>query len=108
MFRPRSFAPIPLPLQHLNLSADGTTDPDGNAVSYEWFYYNEASTRSVVGRPFRPAATDHRLQFTKGMVTVPNARATPPGLGTMHIILAVTDNGSPQLTRYRRVIVEVK
>ena len=31
----------------------------------------------------------------------------PPGTGTMHIILAVTDNGSPRLTRYRRVIIEV-
>ena len=27
--------------------------------------------------------------------------------GTMHIILAVTDNGTPALTRYRRVIVTV-
>jgi hypothetical protein len=27
--------------------------------------------------------------------------------GTMHIILAVTDHGTPRLTRYRRVIVTV-
>jgi len=27
--------------------------------------------------------------------------------GTMHIILAVTDRGSPPLTRYRRVLVTV-
>jgi hypothetical protein len=27
--------------------------------------------------------------------------------GTMHIILAVTDDGAPALTRYRRVIVTV-
>jgi hypothetical protein len=32
----------------------------------------------------------------------------PPGVGTMHIILAVTDHGTPRLTRYRRVIVDVK
>ena len=31
-----------------------------------------------------------------------------PGTGTMHIILAVTDHGTPRLTRYRRVIVEVR
>jgi hypothetical protein len=30
-----------------------------------------------------------------------------PGTGTMHIILAVTDQGTPRLTRYRRVIVTV-
>jgi hypothetical protein len=32
----------------------------------------------------------------------------PPGTGTLHIILAVTDNGSPRLTRYQRVIVNVE
>jgi len=33
----------------------------------------------------------------------------PPckGTGTAHIILAVTDNGSPQLTSYRRIILTV-
>ena len=35
------------------------------------------------------------------------AHVMAPGTGTMHIILAVTDHGSPRLTRYRRVIVEV-
>jgi hypothetical protein len=38
---------------------------------------------------------------------VPTTRVLPPGLGTLHIILAVTDNGTPRLTRYRRVIVNV-
>lgn len=39
---------------------------------------------------------------------VPTQRVMPPGTGTMHIILAVTDHGVPRLTRYRRVIVEVR
>src|SRR3712207_7784690 len=30
--------------ERVNLSAEGTSDPDGDAVSYEWFYYNEAGT----------------------------------------------------------------
>jgi len=29
-------------------------------------------------------------------------------VGTMHIILAVTDHGTPRLTRYRRIIVDVQ
>jgi hypothetical protein len=29
------------------------------------------------------------------------------GTGTMHIILAVTDHGTPRLTRYARVIIEI-
>jgi len=28
-------------------------------------------------------------------------------LGTLHVILAVTDNGTPALTRYRRVIFNI-
>ena len=31
----------------------------------------------------------------------------PPSTGTLHIILAVTDNGTPRLTLYQRVIVTV-
>ena len=34
-------------------------------------------------------------------------RVMPPGTGTMHIILAVTDHGTPRLTRYARVIIDV-
>jgi hypothetical protein len=36
-----------------------------------------------------------------------DALSYPPGTGTMHIILAVTDHGTPRLTRYQRVIVNV-
>ena len=94
--------------ERVNLSADGTTDPDGNALSYEWFYYNEASTLQLSddrsGQPLRIKD----FNTPRASFTVPNARATPPGPATMHVILAVTDNGSPELTRYRRVIVEVK
>ncbi|HJZ97351.1 MAG TPA: hypothetical protein VKE70_12655, partial [Candidatus Solibacter sp.] len=35
-----------------------------------------------------------------------NRRCTGPGVA--HIILAVTDEGSPKLTSYRRVIVTVR
>ena len=38
---------------------------------------------------------------------MPTGRVMEPGTGTMHIILAVTDQGSPRLTRYQRVIVTV-
>lgn len=38
---------------------------------------------------------------------MPTSRVMPPGTGAMHIILAVTDHGTPRLTRYRRVVVNV-
>jgi hypothetical protein len=31
-----------------------------------------------------------------------------PEVGTAHVILAVTDDGSPRLTSYRRVILNVR
>ncbi|HTZ21023.1 MAG TPA: nucleoside hydrolase-like domain-containing protein [Opitutaceae bacterium] len=95
------------PGQRVDLSAEGTSDPDGDAVSYEWFYYNEAGTF-----PLSSARSGQPLEIKnydqpKAWFTVPTGRVMPPGLGEMHIILAVTDHGTPRLTRYQRVIVTV-
>jgi hypothetical protein len=91
----------------VNLSAAGTSDPDGDPVSYEWFYYGEAGTFTVAnGRTGRPVAI-RGFDQREASFTVPDSRVMPPGTGTMHIILAVTDHGEPRLTRYRRVVVDV-
>lgn len=82
--------------QEATLSAGGSTDPDGNALSYAWFHYPEPGSY-------------------KGKIKVENANAMTasfqaPGVGdpqTAHFILKVTDNGSPALTRYKRVIVSI-
>ena len=91
----------------VTLSAEGTTDPDGDALSYEWFYYGEAGTFTTsnarTGQPLEIKNFDQQ----QASFTVPNGRVMPPGTGTMHIILAVTDHGAPRLTRYGRVIVTV-
>ena len=95
------------PGDRVELSAEGTTDPDGDALSYHWFYYNEAGTFPLSdarsGQPLDIRGFDQpRASFT-----VPTGRVMPPGTGEMHIILAVTDHGTPRLTRYQRVIVSV-
>ena len=91
----------------VTLSAEGTTDPDGDALSYEWFYYGEAGTFTTSsGRTGQPLEIKNFDQ-QQASFTVPDGRVMPPGTGTMHIILAVTDHGTPQLTRYGRVIVRV-
>jgi hypothetical protein len=91
----------------VELSAEGTSDPDGDAVSYLWFYYNEAGTFPLSsarsGQPLEIKGFDQ----PKASFTVPTARVMEPGTGEMHIILAVTDHGVPRLTRYQRVIVTV-
>lgn len=94
--------------ERVSLSAEGTTDPDGDAVSYQWFYYPEAGTfPTSSARSGQPLEIENFDQ-SRAWFTVPTGRVMTPGLGTMHIVLAVTDHGSPRLTRYRRVIVEVK
>lgn len=93
--------------QEIQLSAEGSTDPDGDALSYEWFYYPEAgsfvTSSGKTGQPLEIRDANR----PKASFTVPANRVMPPGTGTMHIILAVTDQGTPPLTRYRRVIVNV-
>jgi len=92
----------------IELSAVGSTDPDGDALSYNWFCYSEAGTFSVSNaRTGQPIAINNFDQ-QKAWFTVPTSRIMPPGVGTIHIILAVTDHGSPRLTRYKRIIINVK
>ena len=89
--------------EHVNLSAEGSSDPDGNALSYQWFYYGEPGTLALAtSRTGAPLAIEGAAQ-AKASFTAP--RVTKPE--TMHIILAVTDGGTPPLTRYQRVIVTV-
>ena len=94
--------------ERVNLSAKGSCDPDGDALSYNWFIYQEAGTFCVSNaRTGQPIAIQNFDQ-PKAWFTVPKKRFMPPGTGTIHIILAVTDHGSPRLTRYQRVIVTVE
>ena len=92
--------------ERVTLSAEGTMDPDGDALSYQWFYYLEpgsfAASSARSGQPLEI----HDFDQPKAWFSPPS-RVMPPGTGTMHIILAVTDHGTPRLTRYARIVVDV-
>lgn len=91
----------------VKLDAAGTSDPDGDELSYEWFYYGEVgSFTTSSGRTGQPLKIENSNK-QQASFTVPTGRVMPPGIGTMHIVLAVTDSGTPSLTRYGRVIVDV-
>jgi hypothetical protein len=89
----------------IRLSAAGSSDPDGDRLDYRWFHYPEPGTFTVssgkVGVPIEIATG----AAGTADVTIPTARVLRNG--TLHLILAVSDSGSPSLTRYRRVIVDV-
>lgn len=91
----------------IDLSAEGSTDPDGDALSYSWFCYNEAGTLSVSSSRSGQAIEIKNSDQQKAWFTVPTSRVMSPGEGTIHVILAVTDHGSPRLTRYKRIIINV-
>ncbi len=80
------------------LSAEKSTDPDGNKLSYEWMQYREAGTYTFKDLiPIR-GGQHARASFVAPKVTKPE---------TIHFVVAVTDNGKPALTRYQRVMVVV-
>lgn len=81
------------------LNADGSHDPDGDSISYLWFQYPEAGTYDgeISFAPYSPNLYHlHTIQAPE--VESPQ---------TAHFILKVTDKGSPPLTRYRRVVVNI-
>jgi hypothetical protein len=84
--------------QPVSLIADGSSDPDGNQLQFQWIAYPEAGYR-VPLQPL-PQATVSGADNQDATVTVD----TP---GVVHVILAVIDNGTPNLTSYRRVILNV-
>ncbi len=74
------------------------SDPDHNAVKVTWWEDNAASTYPGDVRFSDPAALSTNFR-------VPND--AEPGQ-TIHVILEATDNGTPPLTRYQRLIVRIQ
>ncbi|WP_238476651.1 DUF1593 domain-containing protein [Bythopirellula goksoeyrii] len=86
------------PGKNVKLSAEGTSDPDGDVLKYRWWQYREAGTYGGIVE-IRDAENQN------ASFRVPS----DVGKGkTVHVICEVTDSGTPQLTRYQRVIVEAK
>ncbi len=94
--------------EQVHLSAAGTNDPDGDVLTYHWFYYKEPGTFAVSNARSGQPITIENADSTTATFMVPNKRFMEPGVGTLHIILAVTDSGTPALTRYQRIIIRVE
>ncbi len=97
--------------QTIALDATGTSDPDGQTLSYKWFAYPEAGLTGTHGADVTIAGD--AMPIANVAVKSPcrplwiSGRVPCRGAGVVHIILAVTDSGSPRLTSYRRIILTV-
>jgi hypothetical protein len=81
-----------------SIKLSGTaSDPDGNSLSYRWWQYKEAGT--YAGKIEISDPENKNASFA-----VPADAKTG---NTIHVILEVKDSGTPQLTRYQRVIITV-
>lgn len=94
------------------LDAAGSADPDGNRLNYRWFHYAEAGF--VPGHALAKVAIKGG-NTPRAEVTVTEAcrpawlpSREPCPESRAHVILEVSDSGTPSLTSYRRVILELK
>jgi hypothetical protein len=79
------------------LDASGSTDPDGDNLSFLWFNYPEAGTYKKLIK------INGAENFHWAYITAPVVRKKE----TAHFILKVTDKGRPSLSRYIRIIVTI-
>jgi cellulose-binding protein len=96
----RGVAPIRLSAaagETISLSAQGSSDPDGDRLSYRWFHYPEPGGQKIATRVKQAEAETATFE-------VPAEAASQE----IHIILEVRDGGAPNLFNYRRIIVDIK
>jgi hypothetical protein len=86
------FDRIVKPGEIVELDARQSTDPDGDALSFKWWRYDQADSATAETEIQRAASSQARF-------VAPNERGK-----TVHMILEVTDAGRPPLTRYQRIV----
>ncbi|HLY41546.1 MAG TPA: nucleoside hydrolase-like domain-containing protein [Terracidiphilus sp.] len=94
----------------VTLDARQSSDPDGQKIDFHWLHYLEAGQADGNLSALTLSGADSaQLTVKVDSVCRPGWLPMVPckGDGVAHIILAVTDEGTPRLTSYRRVILHV-
>ncbi len=83
----------------VELDASPSFDPDGDALSFHWFFYREAGSPGVT-------LSLENSDSSRARFVAPDI---PPEAETLslHILVEVRDGGTPVLTRYGRVVVDI-
>ena len=85
------------PGQSIKLDATGSTDIDNNTLSYEWKFYPEAGTYKG------QIDIENANNITSSFVVPEDASGT-----ALHILLVLTDNGTPPLVSYQRIVCNIR
>ena len=80
----------------LRLDASKSSDPDNDALAFNWQVYREPST-------YKKDVTISNRNTSVCSINIPSDAAGKD----IHVVLEVTDNGTPALTLYRRIIIKV-
>ncbi|WP_232731975.1 nucleoside hydrolase-like domain-containing protein [Confluentibacter lentus] len=83
--------------ESFHLDASNSYDPDGDNLSFLWFPYLEAGSYKGEFELEQP----ENAHEANGKAPVVIKKET------LHIILKVSDKGTPALSRYKRIIIEV-
>ena len=81
----------------VQLDATGTTDPDGDQVSVDWFQYKEVGSLEI----------DLKIEVQSDLAASFVAPQVEQ-VESVHIILEAKDSGEPCLYNYRRIVVEIQ
>lgn len=86
---------VPARGDSITLDASASHDPDSDELKFSWWVLSEAGTHnkdvSILGR-----------DSARATITVPSDAAGK----SIHVICEVTDDGTPNLTGYRRIVLE--
>jgi hypothetical protein len=74
------------------------TDPDNNKLIFRWWQYEEAAT-------YKAKIEIQNANSANASVVIPSNIKKGE---TIHLILEVSDDGAPKLTRYKRVILKAE
>ena len=82
----------------IELSARNSYDPDEDNVTYTWSQHKEAGTTKA------SVTIQNKNSVTDAYFVIPQSVKSGD---TIHIILEATDDGTPALTRYERLIIHI-
>jgi hypothetical protein len=91
----------------ITLTAQGTRDPDGNELRYRWWQYREATGGVNPQELTLSGETSQDAEVVVPTTLKPAPNVETPSETLYHIVLSVSDDGTPSLTRYRRVLLTV-